>query len=203
MVDMPVGPASKKSKVAMTVPLTASNVAVASSSSGQFSFGAANQQAPSAVHSTQGTSADLSNEEQHQVDQEEEFVCAIRPADASFPHTRDSQLFSSLLSTASIVAHDLDSRPDNPSLQAQQPYSATYPPSSSLSYDASHATSTPSASATDLSQAPPNLGIRHQGASNPYQQYGPLGSQAGVVSRSRAGSDMYVGDVSNSDDQPL
>ena len=172
----------------MTVPLTASNVAVASSSSGQFSFGAAAQQATSVGAGAEG------NEEQHAVDQEEEFVCAIRPADASFPHARDSQLFSSLLSTASIVAHDLDSRPDNPDLPAQQPYSAPYPPTSSLSHEASHA--------TDQSQAHPSLGLRHQGASNPDQQYGPLSSQA-VVSRSRAGSDTYLGDVSNSEDQPL
>ena len=204
VVDVPVGPATKKSKVAMTVPLTASNVAVASSSSGQFSFGAAAQQTPSV-----GIGPDGTNEEHHPVDQEEEFVCAIRPADASFPHARDSQLFSSLLSTASIVAHDLDSRPDNPDLPAQQPYSVTYPPTSSLSHEASHATSLPqasaTASATDQSQTPPTLGLRNQGASasNPYQQYGPLSSQAGVVARSRAGSDTYLGDVSNSEDQPL
>lgn len=42
--------------------------------------------------------------------QEEEFVCVIRPADASFPYVKGSRLFSSLLSTASMVAHDLELR---------------------------------------------------------------------------------------------
>ena len=42
--------------------------------------------------------------------QEEEFVCVIRPADASFPCARGSRLFSTLLSTASMVAHDLELR---------------------------------------------------------------------------------------------
>lgn len=41
---------------------------------------------------------------------EEEFVCVIRPADASFPMSGGSQMFSSLLSTASMVAHDLELR---------------------------------------------------------------------------------------------
>ena len=41
---------------------------------------------------------------------EEEFVCVIRPADASFPYVRGNSLFSSLLSTASMVAHDLELR---------------------------------------------------------------------------------------------
>lgn len=41
---------------------------------------------------------------------DEEFVCVIRPADASFPISGGSQLFSSLLSTASMVAHDLELR---------------------------------------------------------------------------------------------
>ena len=41
---------------------------------------------------------------------EEEYVCVIRPADASFPDVRGNRLFSSLLSTASMVAHDLELR---------------------------------------------------------------------------------------------
>jgi len=41
--------------------------------------------------------------------QDDEFICVIRPADASFPHSHGgSQMFSSLLSTASMVAHDLE-----------------------------------------------------------------------------------------------
>jgi hypothetical protein len=46
----------------------------------------------------------------HKPPQEEEFVCVIRPADASFPYVKGSRLFSSLLSTASMVAHDLELR---------------------------------------------------------------------------------------------
>ena len=42
--------------------------------------------------------------------QDDEFICVIRPADASFPHIGGSQMFSSLLSTASMVAHDLELR---------------------------------------------------------------------------------------------
>ena len=41
---------------------------------------------------------------------DEEYVCVIRPADASFPYVRGTRLFSSLLSTASMVAHDLELR---------------------------------------------------------------------------------------------
>lgn len=41
---------------------------------------------------------------------EEEYVCVIRPADASFPYVKGTRLFSSLLSTASMVAHDLELR---------------------------------------------------------------------------------------------
>ena len=41
---------------------------------------------------------------------DDEYVCVIRPADASFPYVRGTRLFSSLLSTASMVAHDLELR---------------------------------------------------------------------------------------------
>lgn len=41
---------------------------------------------------------------------EEEYICIIRPADASFPHSGGSQMFHSLLSTASMVAHDMELR---------------------------------------------------------------------------------------------
>ena len=40
--------------------------------------------------------------------QDDEFICVIRPADASFPHIGGSHMFSSLLSTASMVAYDLE-----------------------------------------------------------------------------------------------
>jgi hypothetical protein len=38
--------------------------------------------------------------------EEEEFVCSIRPADASVPSGSGGQSFNTLLSTASMVAHD-------------------------------------------------------------------------------------------------
>jgi hypothetical protein len=61
-------------------------------------------------------------------DSDEEFVCSIRPADVSFPHSKGS-LFSSLLSTVSIVANDLDrnvsNNPDHP--LPPQPHEYNYP----------------------------------------------------------------------------
>ena len=49
----------------------------------------------------------ISSDKSHSDD---EYVCVIRPADASFPYVRGTRLFSSLLSTASMVAHDLELR---------------------------------------------------------------------------------------------
>ena len=127
---MDIGPLNKKCKTAAPMPLTASNIAAASSSSGVFAVGApASQQYAASLSildmngsapACTGGNVEFSHDERHQGEVEEEFVCAIRPADASFPHTGGSQLFSSLLSTASIVAHDLDLRSNNPDFSFQQ-----------------------------------------------------------------------------------
>ena len=74
-----------------------------------------------------GSGQEYTHEERHHIEAEEEFVCAIRPVDASFPHSGGSQLFSSLLSTASIVAHDLDLRSTNSEFP-YQPHNSFPPP---------------------------------------------------------------------------
>ena len=135
-----IGPPNKKCKAAAPIPLTASNIAAASSSSGVFSVGGPAIQHYSAslsISSSSGTmppsnggGAEYTPEERQQGEAEEEYVCAIRPVDASFPHTGGSQLFSSLLSTASIVAHDLDLRSSNSDFPFQ-PHCTFSPPSSS------------------------------------------------------------------------
>ena len=51
----------------------------------------------------------MHNNHNHNDGQDDEYICVIRSADASFPHSHGgSQMFSSLLSTASMVAHDLE-----------------------------------------------------------------------------------------------
>ena len=127
---MDIGPLNKKCKTAAPMPLTASNIAAASSSSGVFAVGAPSSQQYATSLSIldingnaplcNGGNVEFTHEERQQGEVEEEFVCAIRPADASFPNTGSSQLFSSLLSTASIVAHDLDLRSNNPDFPFQQ-----------------------------------------------------------------------------------
>lgn len=67
----------------------------------------ANNSRSSAVHVESNSEVKSRRSGPHQ---EEEFVCVIRPADASFPCARGSRLFSTLLSTASMVAHDLELR---------------------------------------------------------------------------------------------
>lgn len=74
------------------------------------------------------TNGDIPENKTAVSDTDEEFVCSIRPADSSFPHTRGS-LFSSLLSTASKVANDLDLNISNNLDQPlpPQPHEYNYP----------------------------------------------------------------------------
>jgi hypothetical protein len=192
VVDVAAGPATKKSKTAAPVPLTASNVAAASSSSGLFS--PAMQQYPPVPVSSSGAGPEFNHEDRHHVDTEEEFVCAIRPADASFPHSRDSQLFSSLLSTASIVAHDLELRSGS-SEPPLQPYGLNYSQPSVPSYEPMAHPQSHQPIATSHSNP--------QGSSYPYQTYGPLGNHTGSAATERGKSNSYLEGVGDLDDQPL
>ena len=181
----------------MPIPLTASNVAAASSSSGVFSLGTGVlQKYPAGSSPTPGTGLDVSGDFRQHMDPEEEFVCAIRPADASFPHSRDSQLFSSLLSTASIVAHDLELRSGslNGTLQT---YDQNCAPTTSLTYDSSINSNLH----THPSQPP-----SHLNAQSPSYHYQPFGSSKSHSSRStteRRPSVAYLDEVGIAEDQPV
>ena len=152
------------------------------------------QQYPPLPIPSSGTGPEFNHEERHHVDAEEEFVCAIRPADASFPHSRDSQLFSSLLSTASIVAHDLELR-SGCSEPPLQPYGLNYSQPSVPSYEPTAHTQPHQPIASSHSHS--------QGSSYPYQTYGPLGNHAGLAASERAVTNPYLEGVENLDDQPL
>lgn len=109
IVDL--GPPSKKSKAA---PYQAEQAIVSPNELGLPFFQNGTLQASSRA-SLNGPSHchDPVPESKHHIDKsfiEEEYVCVIRPADASFPYVRGNRLFSSLLSTASMVAHDLELR---------------------------------------------------------------------------------------------
>jgi hypothetical protein len=116
-----VGPEKKKSKNSAIIPLTALNIAAASSSNGAYSLGGGSMNGNGDVQENKAIVSDT----------DEEYVCSIRPsdasfpADASFPHSRGS-LFSSLLSTASIVANtNVSNNPDQP--LPPQPHEYNYP----------------------------------------------------------------------------
>lgn len=97
MVD--AGPANKKSK--MTTSTETSEKDKTSSASAGHSLDTADS-------ITAATVPDVGREtrqKSEKVESDEEFVCVIRPADVSFPYSRDNQLFCSLLSTASMVEH--------------------------------------------------------------------------------------------------
>lgn len=197
VVDVASGPSSKKCKTAMPIPLTASNVAAASSSSGVFSLGTGVlQKYPAGSSPTPGTGLDVSSDFRQHIDPEEEFVCAIRPADSSFPHSRDSQLFSSLLSTASIVAHDLELR--SGSLNGtHQSYDQNCVPPTSLTYDSS----INAHSLTQQSQPP-----SHMNAQSACYHYQPFGSSKSLSSRNtseRRTSVAYLDEVGIAEDQPV
>ena len=197
VVDVASGPSSKKCKTAIPIPLTASNVAAASSSSGVFSLGTRIlQKYPPGSSPTPGAGLDVYSDIRPHVDPEEEFVCAIRPADASFPHSRDSQLFSSLLSTASIVAHDLELRSGSLS-NTHQSYDLNCAPTTSLSYDSSINTH------SQTQQFQPTSILNAQGASYHYQPFGSSKSHSGQTTNERRTSVAYLEEVGIAEDQPV
>ena len=138
----------------------------------------------------------MSSDFRPHVDAEEEFVCAIRPADASFPHSRDSQLFSSLLSTASIVAHDLELRSGSLS-NTHQSYDLNCAPTTSLSYDSSINTH------SHTQQFQPTTILNAQGACYHYQPFGSSKSHSGQTASERRTSSAYLDEVGIAEDQPV
>ena len=226
-----LGPANKKCKTTAQVPLTASNIAAASSSSGLYALGAppTPQYSASLSVSHNGSNgmvgAEYPHEDRHQhIDAEEEFVCAIRPVDASFPHAGGSQLFSSLLSTASIVAHDLDLRSNNSDFPFQPsnsnplsnplplPLNGNYDPqlqAQSQQSHSQHTQHTHSASYPPHDQPrnphnphPPQSSYPPQGA-YPSPMYAPLSGPLTAPLRNHVQVDKYLEGVGVQDDQPL
>jgi len=123
------GPATKKSRVgsgaaSSSVALTASNIAAAALGDASSSSSSMDSRAHAVVGDSDGSSTHTHGAKKgsaanprhggasghknrgEEAPDEDEFVCTIRPADASFPVTGGA--FSSLLSTASMVAHDLE-----------------------------------------------------------------------------------------------
>jgi hypothetical protein len=96
LVPIDIGPEKKKAKTSATISSTAFNNAGASSSSnGVSSFKRGKTNADGDVQENKAIVS-------------EEYVCSIRSADASLPHSRGSLLSSSSLSTTSSSSDDLE-----------------------------------------------------------------------------------------------